>query len=388
MIKHLFKLIWNQKRKSFLLITEIFFSFMVLFAVLSLMVKYIQNYSKPMGFEYENVWVVNLDNLTEIETDSLGTPFHQAREFITSFPEVEAVSFASQNLPFAASTHNSSVKYGNISSMAHIYTVEDTYPKTMNLQMSKGRWFDKTDQGTKYQPIVITEQLSQNLFGNENPIGKIIKADTTHKVVGVVASYKDKGDFTDPVAGIFFPISAGKDYKSNILVKVKPGTGAIFEAKLFKGLGGLLRGWNVEIEHLTDKKANQNKVVFIPMTVLLIVCTFLIFNVSLGLFGILWQNINQRKGEIGLRRAIGATEKDISKQFIGEVMVIATFALIIGLFFAVQFPLLHVFDLAADIYLIAMLISVIVIYLLVMVCAFNPSRQAASIQPAMALHEE
>ncbi len=385
MLKHLFKLIWNQKRKSFLLITEIFFSFMVLFAVFSLMVKYAQNYTKPMGFAYEDAWVVSMNNLTTTPVDSLGTPYHQAITLTTSFPEVEEASFVSNNFPFGMSTMNSNASYEKISTLAHTYYVSDTYADVLGLHLTKGRWFGKADDGKKYGPAVITEELASKLFGSENPIGKVIKIDTTVQVVGVVEAYKDKGDFAEHVPGLFRPAPTGSD---NIIVKVKPGTGAAFEAKLFKGLGNQLRGWNIEIEHLTDKKQSQNKLVFIPMIILLVVCGFLIFNVSLGLFGILWQNINQRKGEIGLRRAIGATEKDIARQFIGEVMVIATFALVIGLFFAVQFPLLNVFDMAADIYLTAMLLAVIVIYLLVMICAFNPSRQAATIQPARALHEE
>ena len=47
MIEHLFKLIWNKKKQNFLLITEMFVSFIVMFAVFTLMVYYFQNYRKP-----------------------------------------------------------------------------------------------------------------------------------------------------------------------------------------------------------------------------------------------------------------------------------------------------------------------------------------------------
>ena len=117
-------------------------------------------------------------------------------------------------------------------------------------------------------------------------------------------------------------------------------------------------------------------------------CGFLIFNVILGLFGILWHNINQRKGEIGTRRAMGATQGLITGQFIGEVVVIATFALILGCFFAIQFPLMDVFGLANNIYIKGMLTAVFMIYLLVIICAFYPSWQASKIHPAVALHAD
>ena len=126
----------------------------------------------------------------------------------------------------------------------------------------------------------------------------------------------------------------------------------------------------------------------IPLLILFIVCGFLIFNVALGLFGVLFQTISRRKGEIGLRRAVCATRSNILWQFVDESIVIATVALILGFFFAVQFPLLHVFDVESSIYLLGMVFAVISIFLLVILCALLPSRQAASILPAAALHEE
>jgi putative ABC transport system permease protein len=60
----------------------------------------------------------------------------------------------------------------------------------------------------------------------------------------------------------------------------------------------------------------------------------------------------------------------------------------IGSFFAVQFPLLNVFDLPASVYIIAILLAIVFIYLLVLVCSFYPGRQAAAVYPAVALHED
>src|SRR5690606_26308208 len=58
MIKHLIKLIWNKKRSNFLLTTEIFASFIVLFGVMSLVFYNYGNYAEPPGYDYEDVWAV------------------------------------------------------------------------------------------------------------------------------------------------------------------------------------------------------------------------------------------------------------------------------------------------------------------------------------------
>ncbi len=71
MFKHLFKLIWNKKKQNFLLMSEILVSFLVIFAVFTLVVYYYHNYKKPMGIDYQDVWVVNYSNAYQTKnTDS------------------------------------------------------------------------------------------------------------------------------------------------------------------------------------------------------------------------------------------------------------------------------------------------------------------------------
>jgi putative ABC transport system permease protein len=199
---------------------------------------------------------------------------------------------------------------------------------------------------------------------------------------------KEKGDYQAIEDGMYTMMdTGGLRWSSNILLRVKPGTDAAFESKLFRSLSNAI-GSSIEIEHLDKKLVTKNQLMIVPMIVALIVAGFLIINVSLGLFGVLWYNISKRRSEIGLRRAVGATGNSVSKQLVGEALVLSTFALIVGSFFAVQFPLLNVFDLPASVYIFALALAVVFIYALVIICAWYPGRQAAAIYPAVALHEE
>ena len=89
-----------------------------------------------------------------------------------------------------------------------------------------------------------------------------------------------------------------------------------------------------------------------------------------------------------MRRALGATGAAISGQVLGEILVLTTFGLLLGLLVAAQFPLLGVFNVPAGVYLTAMALAAGGLYLLATVCALYPSRLAAGIQPAVALREE
>ena len=60
MIRHLLKLVWNRKRSNALIILEICASFLVVFVVATLGLFFLDNYRRPLGFEWKNVWNVRV----------------------------------------------------------------------------------------------------------------------------------------------------------------------------------------------------------------------------------------------------------------------------------------------------------------------------------------
>jgi len=393
MIKHLFKLIWNKKKQNFLLMAEMLVSFIVMFAVFTLVVYYYQNYKKPMGFAYEDVWVVNYTQPEgEMKADSV-VQFHEVlRQSLLSMPQVKGVSFTNSNVPFSMSTHNSMLKTDKTQSVGDFHQAEASYAAVLELPVLQGRWFNAADRAGKLKAVVLSQAMKEKLFGNGDAIGAeltINQGPDKVKVVGVAGDMKEKGDYhsIDPA---YYQLMDTSDHRwvNEILLKIAPNTDAAFEGKLYKLLAGTFKSSNVEIEHLSKKRVSKNNITLVPMLILLVVAGFLIINVALGLFGVLWYNINKRKGEIGLRRAIGASAKSISAQLVGEALMLSTLSLLVGTFFAVQFPLLHVFDLPASVYIIALVLAIIFIYVLVLLCALYPGSRAAAIYPAVALHEE
>jgi putative ABC transport system permease protein len=393
MFKHLFKLIWNKKKQNFLLMSEMLVSFLVIFAVFTLMVFYYTNYRKPMGFDYQNLWVVNYNNTYQTQNvDSLNIFYENLRQSVKSMPQVKEVSFCSDNIPFSHNQWTGDVHYKNASTNSDNYTVDDSYKSTMDMHLLEGRWFDKSDAFAKIQPVIINSDLKEKIFGNEEALGKMVGTEDKKfnlRVIGIVQGVKAKGDYSPSRPAIYKRTDTGSyHWLGKMMVRVTGDADAAFEGKLYKLLSNYMKNSHVEINHMTNMRESANLFNLVPMIVTLIVACFLIINVGLGLFGVLWYNINKRRGEIGLRRAIGATGSSVSSQLVSEALILATLSLIIGTFFAVQFPLLNVFDLQASIYLFALLFSIIFIYVLVTVCALYPGKQAAAIYPAVALHEE
>ncbi|WP_342084011.1 ABC transporter permease [Dyadobacter sp. OTU695] len=388
MLRHLFKLIWNKKGTHSLLIIEVWAAFMVLFGVLTLIVFNLRNYLQPIGFQYEQVW--NLELSSNQDTTELAQKLQRAIQRVRSYPQVTAASRMSSNTPFSANQIGNSVTYNKVNVGADFYYTDSDLTKVLDIPLKKGRWYVESDRTGKYVPIVINQVMEDKLFQNESGLNKVVKRDekTSYKVVGIVDKFKGKGLFMSDNPALFQILDKDDRWNSNILIKTKPGTDANFEARLVKDMATMLPGWGVEVGYLKDSRKNRENLTLVPVLIFLIVSGFLLTNVALGLFGVLNLNIAKRKGEIGLRRAMGATESGVTSQFLGEIWVLATFSLIIGLIFAVQFPLMNVFDLDKEIYIIAILAAVAVIYIIVTLCAWFPSKQAASIHPAVALHEE
>lgn len=386
MLKHIFKLIWKKKKSNFLMMLEIFISFLILFVVWSLSVYTYRNYVTPAGLSTDNVWTVYLDFNTE--NDTLRRQCKELiRQHLNASPEVVSHAFFSNNVPFGNSSSNMDFEYNGNSTLSNVMFVDETLPDVLGLSLKSGGWFRTADTLGGTAPVVITQHLATELFGNEDPVGKIlVSEDRKKKVVGVMEHYRHKSSFQEDDNSLLQP--AG-DWENILLLKLKPEANhADYEAKLDHALNQLGKSWTVEIQHLDNMKATQDKIVLVPLLILATVCGFLIFNVGLGLFGVLFQNISRRKGEIGIRRALGATQSQVWRYFVGETLVIASFGVALGIFFAVQIPLLHVLDVDTSVYAWGILLAALSIFLLVIFCSFYPSRQAAGIFPAVALHEE
>ncbi|MDB5261088.1 MAG: hypothetical protein JWQ14_369 [Adhaeribacter sp.] len=397
MIRQLFTLIWNRKKSNFLMITEIFFSFIVLFGVLSLAFYYLNNYQKPLGYKYDKVWVMNM-RWNQEKSEEIKTIQRRLKQQLNSNPEVESITLMSSNIPYTANMMGTGFDYNNRTVQTNVFDIDKDFARVMQLKLTDGRWFNDQDLNSKYTTIVIDQAMRAEVFKNEQVIGKIIPGksgeDTGIKIVGVIEAFRQNGEYSATAPGFFKLRDVEMDSVhmkgslSAMLIRIKPGVASGFEEKLMKQASRIAQGWTLEIKTMPEMRTSYNKVALIPLIIFSIVCGFLIINVALGLFGVLWYNISRRISEIGLRRAIGAASGQIYRQFIGEVLVLATFGLLIGLVVALQFPLLQVFGVQTGVYVAAMVGAVIIIYLLAAACAAYPSRQAAIIPPATALHEE
>lgn len=394
MFRHLFKLIWNKRKHNILFLSEILVSFLVIFSLSSMLVYYYLNYIKPAGFKYEKVWAIGYSNpLKTKDKDTLATFFNQVKTTLSAVPEIKEVCFSSHNFPYSNSNSTSGFSYnGKQYDRINYFQVDEDYDKVLTGKVLEGRWFKKEDAVMKSNYTVINAALKTAMFGNQTAVGKLIGDDedkNKSRIIGVVEDIKTAGDYYPAGQAMYKMLDSGSfEWIGTILIKVTDNADAAFESRLSKLMARIIPNSNIEISHLEDLRDSKNSNTVIPVVIASIIAGFLIINVALGLFGVLWYNINQRRGEIGLRRAIGASGNSVAAQLVTESLLLASLSLIVGSFFAIQFPLLNVFDVPSAVYFIALLLSILFIYILVILCSLYPGRQAAAIHPAIALHEE
>lgn len=414
MIKHLFKLVWNRKRANVLLVGEIFCSFLVLFTIVTFGMYYADKYRHPLGFSYDNVWSIfclpNFEAMGSRGEKELGLYYQQIYRALQDFEEIEAVAGAESVIPYSLiSTSYTNCEYeGGGGVETHYGRASDHFLEVLDLELLQGRWFDETDDALNGKSVVITQRLSRELFGDENPLGKYIqtgwssgqgvKGDTDNKgfqVVGVVADFRRSGEFSAVDNYLFFrlnvtdPLSLNKQFPSHFLLEIRPGTDLALQEKLAARIQSITTDLRIEINTLEQGRASFFKWSLMPLWLGGIVAALLMVMVGLSLMGVLWQNVTQRTAEIGLRLAFGGVARNVYTQFIGEVTVVTTIGVALGVVLVVQFPLLDLISFVSNqVYVASLAVSSLLIYLLVVGCGLYPSRMATRIPPADALHYE
>ena len=416
MIAHLCRLAWNRRRTNLLLVAELFLSFLVLTPLIAGWVLFAVEQSKPLGFEYEDVWFASVRNRDHDDKEATLRNIELVWRELRALDGVQAVALASKE-PF-----HFSESWNGISS---VY-LSDEGLEVLELRLLSGRWFQPEDAALDWTPVVIDQELSHALFGDEDPLGKVIgdspiidlqdgynlPSPDHVRVVGVVEAcfyYRTYQDVEVPgmiflrLPDTFLQVSTDSDEwvhnplvygGGHFLVKSYPSTGSAFGEALRSRIQAVVPAkqsvW-LEVKSLADSLDHHRHNRLNMLKFLAVISGLLMLMVALGLVGMTWQNVRRRTQEIGIRRAGGAPGGRIYGQFLGELAVLVTVAIVLGCVPIVQFGLLELLlESLVPAYVVAggLGATALVLYGLVLLCGLYPSWLASRVRPAEALHYE
>ena len=199
-----------------------------------------------------------------------------------------------------------------------------------------GRFFTAKDFASYRPVVVIDELLAKQLFGGQEPIGQMIYAGRRpYVVVGVVATSLD--DKAPPTGQLYVPMSfynsltGNRDIGSiqlrpNKLEEVEDLSHQAEQLLLQRFPGQKFMFWN----NVSDI-IQQQKTLEMASQGLTVVGAIALLVGGVGIANIMIASVTERTAEIGLRRAVGATQQEIMLQFILEAMLLSVIGGTVGL---------------------------------------------------------
>lgn len=393
MIKHILKLIWNKRRSNLLLFTEIFFCFLVIFVISAFCIKNFRAYFSPMGYETEPLWIVRQSTTYQMDSVAMIEARENLKREILNLDGVEKAAFAAYAIPFTGSMWTNGSDDMGFDFYTSLIGGDVDYPQTLGIQLKEGRYFEEADYTAKYKPIIVNQNIAEEYWNGASIIDSLIVfSETEYKVVGIADNIRYRDGFEGELnTSILLSPKEEQEDLHEMVVSVAPGSGPALEEAIGQTIFNVLKTEDFTIESMHKNRESIARDTWVPIIIFLVIGGFLIINIALGLFGVLFYTISKRRGEIGVRRAMGASKGEIVQQFVMEIFFVALSAMLLGSILAVQVPALELLsdeDFGHSNFYFGIIFSLVLISLVVLICAFWPSRQGANLHPAVALHEE
>jgi putative ABC transport system permease protein len=380
---------WNQKKKYGFILFELFVIFLVVFVTMLYLTERITTYMEGTGCQIDNVYFMDIAT----QSPEQKAEFEHAlkvRDRFAGMKSVEAVSMTHLASPYRGSVSSSTFQYGENRTTAHVHHTDEAYVSVLKVEVIRGRWFNSGDDHSSVEiPVVINQLMAERLFGDENPVGKVISE--KYVVKGVISKYKSR-DYANRTHHIFMDIQHPNNafHGANMLIRYKEGSQPQPKeyAKAIYSVMPREQYRIVQSSRLDAMKKQMNSnysgdILFVSLLV-----GFLLFNLVMGLIGILGYNINQRWSEMGIRRAVGSTKGRVRRLIFLEMFALTVMAILPAFIIVVQVPAFDVLPVSWPVFIQSMMFTLGLIFFLVFVSVLYPGMMASKIRPAIALKEE
>jgi putative ABC transport system permease protein len=281
-----------------------------------------------------------------------------------------------------------------------ILGVSPQYSTVRNLEVLAGRFFDDEDSLSRAKVAVVTQQFAQRMAGVQSAaVGKEIKI--SHLPFVIVGTFRERvdtfGQSEISEDTILIPYSVARYFKSNDEVKqvffsVSDAGDVPRATEMIKQvLQSRHRPESVyRVENLTQLLRVAGKISNALTLVLLGISLVTLIVGGVGIMNIMLASVRARIREIGIRKAIGATNREIRLQFLTEAVLISLAGGFVGTILGLAVPLS--FRLLTEIHIpisgLSAIIAITVASLVGVIFGTLPATRAAQLDPVEALHYE
>ncbi|HEU4689200.1 MAG TPA: ABC transporter permease [Vicinamibacterales bacterium] len=280
--------------------------------------------------------------------------------------------------------------------------VSPSYFSTLGIKPLKGRLLSDRDTSNSPPALVMNERLAKRFFPNEDPVGKHILIqqiipgqtglgpDISWEVVGVLGDEKIGGPTDVQSAGVYVSNEQSPVYGLVMTVR-----GSVNPMTLQAPITAAIRGVNKDqaisdirtVEQIRDQSMGGRRLVAVLLgtfgTVALVLA-------GLGIYGVISYNVAQRTREIGIRAALGATQRSLLRLILDRGIRLTLIGLAIGAAGAIGLTRLLaslLFGVGARDPVTMVSVGVILAAVAV-IASYVPARRAMRVDPVVALRYE
>jgi|SRR5690349_11272610 putative ABC transport system permease protein len=284
---------------------------------------------------------------------------------------------------------------------AYLVGVTEGYQAIRRLLIVRGRYFDATDMETRSKVCLITTQLGERIFGQENPIGRPIRiGELTFTVIGVFRERVETFGLSEIQENtVIIPFTLMKYYTGMEVVRLLDVQADKAEnvPSVQRQVGLLLRSRHpleaeYKVQSLTAILGAARNISLALTIVLIIIAAIALLISGIGIMNIMLVTVTERTREIGIRKAIGAARREILYQFLVESFFISGGGAVIGILIGIAIPVVAQSFLPGNLRVPVSGLSVVIAF--VVSCStglffgYLPANQAASLQPVESLRYE
>ncbi|HKB60148.1 MAG TPA: ABC transporter permease [Gallionellaceae bacterium] len=236
--------------------------------------------------------------------------------------------------------------YGANNWSTSVYGTTPSYLVVRNWTLAEGAPFTESDVRSATRVALLGQTVVQNLFGNEDPVGRTIRIkDSPYLVLGVLAAKGQSLDGRDQDDTVLIPVTTaqrklfGSQFQGSVRFMMVQATSAGVMPAVQKEMTDLLRQRHrirqgedddFSIRNLTALMNTAATTAQVFSLMLGAIASISLVVGGIGIMNIMLVSVTERTREIGIRMAIGARAADVLLQFLLEAIMISLIGCVIG----------------------------------------------------------
>jgi putative ABC transport system permease protein len=269
--------------------------------------------------------------------------------------------------------------------------------------IAEGRGITQKEVDSLADVVVLGQTVKDQLFGDEDPIDKIIRVNSLPlRVVGVLSAKGISPQGWDQDDFILMPLRTaqhkikGVDWLDDIFISAQSttvmdkATDKISTLLRQRHKLGPLEDNDFSIRHPEDVLNARKQAAETFALMLAATASVALLIGGIGIMNIMLVSVTERTREIGVRMAVGATERDVQGQFLTEAMVLSLLGGGCGIFFGILASegLSAMLSWPTSVSILAIVASVIFSAFIGIFFGYYPAKKAAQLDPIEALRYE